>query len=206
MTQSYCRLFPATPFRFNLAEITDALNGALAGGDVASLLIRHDDADELEKAARALTPLAQKAGVAVLINEDFELAKSCDADGVEIVGGLEQYRQARAVLGADKIVGGRCGVDRHKAMALGEAGADYVSFASRDADTNDEPESIWWAKVFEVPCVEAGDLTLVTARPFVSQPVDFIRPGEQMWAGYEAAKKAVEDYNAMIGETHIAVD
>lgn len=207
MTQSYCRLFPATPLQFDPDEMVDILKGALGGGDdVASLLIRHEDAGLLEKAARALTPLAQAKGVAVVIAGDARLARQCRADGVEIPGGPDNYRAARAIMGDGFIVGAACGQNRHAAMALGEAGADYVSFAGSGHSDGPEPDSVWWAKLFEVPCVEENVSTLVDGRFFAGQAVDFIRPGGEMWTNPQVARQTVAKFNAMIGETKIAME
>ena len=69
-SQAYCRLFLATPTCFDVDEMVLMVESALDAGDVASLLIGHENTDELLKAAKLLTPIAQQKDVAVLIEGD----------------------------------------------------------------------------------------------------------------------------------------
>jgi len=198
---AYCRLFLATPLGFNLSELQELLAGAIAGGDIASLLIRQDN--QQREIAMAITKVTQDAGIAVLIENDLEIALACKADGVEI-GGVETdgimvtYTAAREMLGLgdDMVVGVACGANRHGAMSAGEAGADYVTFDSKD-------EARWWAKVFEIPCVFSTPLALADAAAVVRDKVDFIIPAETMWDSAAGAGETVQKFNQMIGEIQI---
>jgi len=221
MPQSYCRLFLATPQCFDLPDLQRALAGAISGGDIACLLIGHEDADKLKEAAMALTAMAQQAGIAVLIDEDIDVALACGADGVQVAGSIQGYVEGREKLGADKIVGVFCGYDRHLAMSLGEAGADYVAFENAllveestgaDLDTDDkagekavENEKIanWWARVFEVPCVLLEPLDIKQARDAAARRIDFICPPQEMWTDEKTAQQTVQLFNAMIEDTQI---
>ena len=194
--KAYCRLFLATPQCFDLPELTDSLRAAISVGDIASLLISHENGDKLKEAAMALTKLAQRADIAVLIDGDVEIAVACGADGVQI-SGSKAYGYVREKIGDDKLVGVYCDGDRHCAMSAGEAGADYVSFPTRD-------DASWWAGVFEVPCVLTEPLALPLARLAVASAIDFICPPPAMWASEAAARDAVKQYNEMIGETQLA--
>ena len=84
-TSSYCRLFLATPDCFDPADLKELLAAAISGGDIASLLIRHQDADKLREAAMAVTQMAQAAGIAVLIendrSEERRVGKECSEPG-----------------------------------------------------------------------------------------------------------------------------
>ncbi|HFC04985.1 MAG TPA: hypothetical protein ENJ55_04700 [Rhizobiales bacterium] len=202
---SYCRLFLATPVRFEPARLVDTLAAAISGGDIASLLIRHENTRLLEKTAMTVTKMAQDAGIAVLIENDVETARACGADGVQLNDAGPQYHDAIEQLGSDKIIGVYCASQRHKAMAMGEAGADYVAFDNQAADGDNEPVALWWARVFEVPCVVFEPLEMDQARIAVAGKVDFICPPETMWESPDNARQTVRGYNAMIRETKIEI-
>jgi len=232
MSSSYCRLFLATPDWFDGADLQRVVAAAISGGDIACLLIRHKDTDQLKKAAMAITGMAQEAGIAVLIDKNVDIAVACGGDGVQ-VDGLTQpyeqaYEQARAKLGDDKIIGVYCGSDRHSAMSLGEAGADYVAFsntpfmgdplvgaplvddplvggpfAGTPPEGKKEPIAHWWARVFEVPCVVVEPLEPQQAKEAIAGKVDFICPPETMWASEQAAQETVRLFNTMIKDTQI---
>lgn len=202
-TPSYCRLFLATPTCFDPSELNELLEAAISGGDIASLLVRHENAEQQRLAAMAVTKTAQAANIAVLIENDIETAKICGADGVHLDGTGSHMVDALEQLGNDHIVGVFCGNERHSAMSVGEAGADYVAFDNSAVDGENEPVVHWWARVFEVPCVLIEPLEMEQARLAVAAKVDFICPPESMWASKQAARETVRGYNAMIKDTNI---
>ncbi|MCB1883898.1 MAG: hypothetical protein KDG89_07870, partial [Geminicoccaceae bacterium] len=74
-------------------------------------------------------------------------------DGV-LLDGADGVADARRTLGADALIGARCGLSRHAAMVAGEAGADYVVFAADGADADDLVEMVaWWTGLFVLPSV-----------------------------------------------------
>ena len=203
MTQSYCRLFLATPVDSSADALLPVLGGAIKGGDIASLLIRHNDKSVLTDVANLLTGPAQAADIAVIIDRDVELAGRCGADGVQVGSDIEDYKKARQILGDDKIVGADCGFSRHRAMDLAEAGADYVGFGWSDGATGDDQVGVWWAKTFEVPCVITTGLDEAGAGIAIGQLVDFIRPEDGMWRDAQAAMSSVKTYNKLIEDAVI---
>ena len=81
---------------------------ALAGGDVASLIITAPAADPaaFQRAAEALVPIAAARGVAALIHNDTRIAGRASADGVHIDGGVDDVDAALQTLARQrKIVG-----------------------------------------------------------------------------------------------------
>ena len=68
-----CRLCLATPHDIDPAEAAKLVDDALAGGDVASLIIV-GEGDSLQRLAEAIVPRAQARGVAALILNDTRIA------------------------------------------------------------------------------------------------------------------------------------
>jgi thiamine-phosphate diphosphorylase len=75
--------------------------------------------------ARALRSLTRRAGVLFIINDDPQLAVEADADGVHLGPDDFSPREARRILGHDKIIGVSCG-DVLEARAAFENSADYI--------------------------------------------------------------------------------
>lgn len=65
-----------------------------------------------------------------IINDDIELAKSCDAEGVHLGKDDASINSARKTLGEDKIIGASCYNDFENAKNAIQAGANYVAFGS----------------------------------------------------------------------------
>lgn len=167
-------------------RIIPCAEAACAAGDVASILI-------LPSQAKALVAPLQGLGLAVLLRDDAQIAVRNGADGVEIAD-LANYAEARRILGADRIVGAYCGASRHRAMELGEAGADYVAFAQ--ADHMDLIS--WWSEIFEIPCIATDPTTPETLDILLPHRPDFIRPDDAMWTSPEVARTIVQGLTARL--------
>lgn len=135
-------------------NLASALQAALAAAPVSALLIAAGERDEQGYAAhvRALAPLAQKAGCAVLVDNRPDLVKPLGADGVHISGGMKALREAIDTLKPQFIVGTGDIGSRHEAMVRGELDVDYLMFGDRGGEGGFEIAD-WWAETFEVPSV-----------------------------------------------------
>jgi thiamine-phosphate pyrophosphorylase len=200
-----CRLYLITPPRIDVG-FDDALKRALDGGDVASLQLRlkGDSDDEIFRAAERLMPIAQRAGVAFIVNDRPDLAKKLDADGVHVGQEDASYAEARALLGPDKIVGVTCHASRHLAMEAAEAGADYVAFgafyptATKEAKAHAEPEILtWWQEIMQIPCVAIGGITVANSGLLVEAGADFLAVSSGVWEYPEGPKAAVAAFNTL---------
>ena len=99
---------------------------ALEGG-VTFLQLREKDAgpQEILEQARQLLPICRRFGVPLIINDNVELALASGADGVHLGQGDMDPRQARQLLGPDRIIGVSAHNPQEARLAL-EGGADYL--------------------------------------------------------------------------------
>ncbi len=208
MSPPACRLYLITPPRLeDPAGFAPRLEAALSAGDVAAVQVRLKDASEAEitEAIRVLGPIARAHDVALILNDDPELAARLDCDGVHVGQSDAPYAQARRLMGRDRIVGVTCHDSRHLAMEAAEQGADYVAFgaffptSTKDAATRAEPEILSvWQETMETPCVAIGGITADTARGLAAAGADFLAVSAGVWnhPGGEAA--AVREFNSAI--------
>ncbi|MEQ1864211.1 MAG: thiamine phosphate synthase [Micropepsaceae bacterium] len=205
MSRHSCRLYLITPPRIDVG-FDDALKRALDGGDVASLQLRlkGDSDDEIFRAAERLMPIAQRAGVAFIVNDRPDLAKALDADGVHIGQEDASYADARALLGPDKIIGVTCHASRHLAMEAAEAGADYVAFgafyptATKEPKAQAAPEILtWWQEIMQIPCVAIGGISVTNGGLLVEAGADFLAVSSGVWDHPEGPKAAVAAFNML---------
>jgi thiamine-phosphate pyrophosphorylase len=202
------QLYLITPPRID-DSFAATLAGALDGGAVAALQIRLKDQtrDEIRALAPALIKTAHARDVAVILNDDPELAAELGCDGVHIGQQDGTVKAARAVMGRDRTVGVTCHDSRHLAMVAGEAGADYVAFGAffptgtKDAPTRAEPDILtWWTELFELPCVAIGGITVDNARPLIDAGADFLAVSGGVWKYPDGPAAAVKAFNALCGE------
>jgi thiamine-phosphate pyrophosphorylase len=193
------RLYLVTPEVAEVAPFADALAAALTGAEVAAVLLRSVARDErgLINAGKALAPLVQKTGAALLIANHPDIVARCSADGAHLTG-IDAFTAAQASLQPERIAG--CGglATRHDAMLAGEAGADYVLFGEPDpAGHRPSFEAIaervaWWAEIFEPPCVGYA-ATLAEVEVLARAGADFVAVGECIFNDARGPAAALAD-------------
>src|SRR5690348_18379929 len=80
-----CRLYLITPAKLEPESFAETLRRTLDAGDVASLQLRLTDVsdDDIRRAVEALMPIAQRAGVAFILNDRPDLAAELRCDRSE---------------------------------------------------------------------------------------------------------------------------
>ena len=210
-----CRLYLVTPAALDPMRFRDALTQALDAGDVACVQLRLKDAgdDEIRRACDILLPVAQRRGVAFLLNDRPDLAAQAGCDGVHVGQQDTPYEEARRLLGADRIVGVTCHDSRHLAIEAAEAGADYVAFGAF-FPTNTKPSRYrpspdllaWWGEIMTVPTVAIGGITPVNCAPLVAAGADFLAVVSAVWDHPDGPGAAVRDFNRAIAAAEAAPD
>ncbi len=146
--------------------LCEQVEEALKGG-ATMLQIREKDLPEEEvlKEAREIQALCRKYHVPLIINDNVELAKKIDADGVHVGQGDMEAERVRELLGSDKIIGVTAKTVE-QAKAAEESGADYLGVGAvfqtgtkRDAIgiTHDDLEKI--CNSVQIPAVAIGGIT-----------------------------------------------
>ena len=86
--------------------------------------------EEAEKQCLRLQALCDYYEAVFIIDDRLELAHRINADGLHVGEDDVSYEEARALLGADKIIGVSCYGNIERAQKYANLGADYVAFGS----------------------------------------------------------------------------
>ncbi len=191
------RLYLITPPLEAVAPFDKALAAALGAGDVACVLARFSTKDPSQRKTilRALTPLAQDNGAALLIAEDAQLAARAGADGAHVSGGVQALGEAIDSLKPERIVGVSGLGDRDECMTAGEQDVDYLMFGGPDDPATDLDileRTQWWAEIFNVPCV-AFARTLEEIEPLADAGAEFIALESAVWDDPRGPAAAVSE-------------
>ncbi len=204
-----CRLYLITPERIEVPSFAERLAAALDAGDVACLQLRlkGQSDDEVRRAGAALLPVCAEREVAFIVNDRPDLAAELGADGVHVGQDDDDYTNARALMGQDRIVGVTAHDSRHLAIEAAEAGADYVAFGAFFPTATKTPKSHadlalleWWSGLMEVPCVAIGGITVANCDALVGAGADFLAVVSAVWDAAEGPAAAVADFNRAIVE------
>jgi thiamine-phosphate pyrophosphorylase len=201
-SDSRCRLCLVTPPAYEVEAFAPRLGDALAGGDVASLIItapNTTDAGSLQKAAERLVPVAAARNVAALVHNDTRVAARAQADGVHIDSGIADVEAAIAALRGRKIVGASAGASRHEALEAGDLEPDYLFFGRLDGDTDAAifPKALdlaaWWASVTVIPAIVMGGAAIASVEEAAAQGIEFVALSSAVWNHPKGPSAAVAD-------------
>lgn len=172
-------LYAVTPECTDTARLVAQVIAAVAGG---AALVQYRsktlDAASRRAQARALaaTPAVRRA--LFIVNDDPDLARDVDADGVHLGEDDASIASARARVGPDRIVGVSCYDDFDNARAAVDAGADYVAFGSFYASSvkpgarHADVALLGRARALRVPVVAIGGITAGNAKTLVDAGAD----------------------------------
>ena len=203
------RLYLITPPALEAAEFAPLLAAALDAGDVACVQLRLKDVsdDAIRRVADRLRPIAQERGVAFIMNDRPDLALQTGSDGVHVGQEDASYKEARQILGPERIVGVTCYNSRDAAIEAADAGADYVAFGgffrSTTKDTRriagNDPEILrWWSETMTVPCCAIGGITPENCGILVAAGADFLAVIAAVWNHPNGPAAAVKEFNQAI--------
>lgn len=210
-TSNRARLVLIAPEGAAADDFAAALEKALSGGDVASLILPQYGMDEnaFQRFAEKATPIAQAAGAAVIIAGDTRVAGRVGADGLHVDGlaaleeAIDKY-QARMAVGAGGIK------TRDEALDLGELRPDYVFFGKFGFDNKPEPHSRnlglaeWWAEMIEVPCIIMAGSDIESVVEAGRTGAEFIAVSRAVFDGDPAA--AVARANAILSDLYSSAE
>jgi len=155
---------------------------ALASG-VSILQYRDKSTDTLKRLnqASALKKLCDKNEATFIINDDINLAKEVDADGIHIGKNDHSIKDTRLQLGSNKIIGVSCYNQISMARDAIKNGADYIAFGSffsspikPDAPqaSSDLISSI--KQQYNIPVCCIGGITIENHQPLLKASADML--------------------------------
>ena len=205
MTDEPCKLYLLTPPKIDPDEFAGRLQRAIAAKPdiVGAVQLRLKDIgdDDFKRAAEALLPVCHGFDLPLIINDRPDIAAQTGADGVHIGQEDADYDSARALLGADAIIGVTCHDSRDLAIEAGDRGADYVAFGaffpseSKETKHHTDPEILEiWSQMTIVPCVAIGGITAENCQPLVDAGADYLAVIGSIWNHPEGPEAGVQAF------------
>lgn len=116
-----------TPTETMLEQVERVLK---SGVSVIQYRDKYATDEEAEKQCIRLQALCDYYEAVFIIDDRLDIAHRINADGLHVGEDDVSYEEARALLGADKIIGVSCYGNIERAQKYANLGADYVAFGS----------------------------------------------------------------------------
>lgn len=151
----------------NVNELCKRVGAAIDGG-VTMLQLREKECegDELFEKARAVKKLCRERGIPFIIDDDVRLAVCVEADGVHVGQRDISAREARGIIGNEKILGVSV-QNVAQALKAESCGADYLGVGAvfptgskSDADSVSLETLADICKAVDIPVVAIGGIGL----------------------------------------------
>ncbi|PWK63547.1 thiamine phosphate synthase [Aminobacter sp. AP02] len=200
-----CRIVLIAPPSVKPADV----EAALAGGDVASLILPGEGVDEasFQGFAEKVVAAAQKADVAVVVAGDTRVAGRVHADGIHIEGNKDELAEAVENYQQRMMVGAGGAKTRDDALELGEERPDYIFFGRFGYDNKPEPHSRnlslgeWWSEMIEIPCIVMAGSDIASVQVVAATGVEFVAVSSAVFGEGIDPREAVARANALLDET-----
>jgi thiamine-phosphate pyrophosphorylase len=165
------------------------LQRILANTTISALLLpRGKRAENAYRSfVKAVAPMAQAAGCAVLIEGDPGLVRMLGADGLHVSGDAAAVKAALAALKPDFIVGAAADGTRDDAMGKGELGLDYIMFGPISGAIAPATRELadWWAETMEIPGVLSDPEASATTP--METGCEFLALSDSVWRASDPA-------------------
>lgn len=168
---------------------------------------KQSDAAERHARARALAGLCRAFGRPLLVNDDPRLAADAGAAGVHLGRDDPRIDAARALLGADALVGVSCYGDADRAAELAGQGADYLAFGAFAASATKpgarlaDPAVLARARRLGLPVVAIGGITPDNGGALLAAGADLLAVVGGLAGPPEQAREAARRYAALFGRS-----
>ena len=204
-----CRIVLIPPAGETADGFAAKFAAAIAGGDIASIILPANGMDEatFQDFAEKVVPMAQEAGIAAIIAEDTRIAGRVKADGVHIEGNKAALAEAIEHFHPKLAVGAGGAKTRDDALELGEERPDYIFFGRFGYDNKPEPHSRnlslggWWSEMIQIPVIVLAGSDIASVEPVAATGADFVALSSAVFAEGVDPKAAVARANAILDET-----
>ncbi|MCR4926674.1 MAG: thiamine phosphate synthase [Lachnospiraceae bacterium] len=180
-------------------KLSDVVKESLEGG-VTFVQLREKELDEetFLKEAKELKELCRQYNVPFVINDNVELAKKVDADGVHVGQSDMETGDVRAMLGPEKIIGVSAQTVEQAVLAE-KRGADYLGVGAvfktgSKADADDVSFETLKAicDAVSIPVIAIGGITLENVKELSGSGICGIAVISAIYAAEDIRKAAAE--------------
>jgi len=163
-------------------SVEECVEQAVAGGaTVVQIREKTASSREFYEIAARTRKITKKYGVPLIINDRADIALAVDAEGLHIGQKDLPYREARRIMGKNKIIGVSASSLTEAVAAAAENGVDYLGVGAmfttdtkKDADSTTMDELRRIRRTIKIPIVAIGGINKSNIPSFAGTGIDGI--------------------------------
>ena len=175
-------LYAITPDSADLNTLIQKTKSAIEGGAfMVQYRSKIQDRDVKMQQCAAILRLCREYEIPCIVNDDVDMCRILEADGVHLGEKDDNIAEVRHILGEDAIIGSSCYDQLNRAKSAQKEGASYVAFGAM-FPTSTKPnapratlELLKKAKrEIQIPIVAIGGITVNNAHDVIKTGIDAI--------------------------------
>ena len=175
-------LYAITPDSADLNTLIQKTKSAIEGGAfMVQYRSKIQDRDVKMQQCAAILRICREHNVPCIVNDDVDMCRILEADGVHLGEKDDNIAEVRHILGEDAIIGSSCYDQLDRAKSAQKEGASYVAFGAM-FPTSTKPNApratlalLKEAKrEIEIPIVAIGGITVNNAHDVIKTGIDAI--------------------------------
>ena len=197
-------LYAITPDSADLNTLIQKTQLAIEGGAfMVQYRSKIQNRDVKMQQCAAILRLCREYDVACIVNDDVEMCRILDADGVHLGENDDNIAEVKHILGEDSIIGSSCYDQLNRAKHAQKEGASYVAFGAV-FPTPTKPnapratlELLREAKSeIQIPIVAIGGITMNNAHDVIKTGIDAIAVIASLYES-NSIKETAETFSQM---------
>ena len=175
-------LYAITPDMADLNTLIQKTQSAIEGGAfMVQYRSKIQDHDVKMQQCAAILRLCREYEIPCIVNDDVDMCRSLEADGVHLGEKDDNIAEVRRILGEDAIIGSSCYDQLERAKQAQKEGASYVAFGAMyptSTKPNAPRATIGLLREansqIQIPIVALGGITVNNAHDVIETGVDAI--------------------------------
>ena len=175
-------LYAITPDMADLNTLIQKTQSAIEGGAfMVQYRSKIQDRDVKMQQCAAILRLCREYEIPCIVNDDVDMCRSLEADGVHLGEKDDNIAEVRRILGEDAIIGSSCYDQLERAKQAQKEGASYVAFGAMyptSTKPNAPRATIGLLREansqIQIPIVAIGGITVNNAHDVIETGVDAI--------------------------------
>ncbi len=197
-------LYAITPDMADLNSLIQKTQSAIEGGAfMVQYRSKIHDRDVKMQQCAAILSICREYDIPCIVNDDVEMCRVLEADGVHLGENDDNIAEVRRILGEDSIIGSSCYDQLNRAKQAQKEGASYVAFGAV-FPTPTKPnapratlELLREAKSeIQIPIVAIGGITMNNAHDVIETGIDAIAVITSLYES-NSIKETAETFSQM---------